>query len=104
MILCYQLGAIEGQNALKNNIKVDLSAQEIVDCPKTDYTLGCQGGLVDAAYKYVKSNGIASAKSYPYVGKDGTCQRNGSERVNVTLTGWVDLEPHESDLQSAVGK
>jgi hypothetical protein len=41
----------------------------LVDCSKNDDNAGCDGGFMDAAYKYVKeSGGIDTAKIYPYEG------------------------------------
>lgn len=42
-------GNIEGQYAIKYKKLLEFSEQELVDCDKTDE--GCDGGLMDNAYR-----------------------------------------------------
>lgn len=66
-------GNIEGQWAIAGNKLISLSEQELVSC---DYTSsGCQGGLMDSAFKWLMSDRkgtIMSEENYPYVSGDGT--------------------------------
>merc|ERR1711942_224532 len=97
-------GSLEGQHALKTKKLVSLSEQNLVDCSKKEGNLGCFGGLMDKAFKYVKDNGgIDSEASYPYTAKTGPkCLYNASNNA-ANLTSWVDV-PHgsEADLQKSV--
>jgi cathepsin F len=68
------VGNLEGQLQLKTGgSAVDLSPQQLVDCDKVDE--GCNGGLMDTAFDYVKNaGGIEALSDYPYAGSDNTCQ------------------------------
>lgn len=95
---------MEGQNAIKHGIKVDLSEQELVDCSVSYGNDGCKGGLMDYAFKYVKANGISSASLYPYVAKDEACAKSNHARTSLKVSGYNDVATNEKALQAAVGK
>ncbi|KAJ8984232.1 hypothetical protein NQ317_007464 [Molorchus minor] len=94
------VGSVEGQNYLKSGNLISLSPQQLVDCDASDG--GCDGGLMDSAFKYIKQHGIESNEDYPYRGSDGSCKHDESKSV-LKVQGFVDVPANETSLQAAVG-
>jgi KDEL-tailed cysteine endopeptidase len=97
-------GSLEGAYFLKYNQLISFSEQELVDCENSKHggnDLGCNGGEMDNAFSWIKSNnGLCSELDYPYV--SGTTRKandqcntcsvvNGSKILN-----WTDV-PSKSD-------
>jgi cathepsin L len=79
-------GSLEGQHFAKTKQLVSLSEQNLVDCSGKFGNMGCDGGLMDSAFQYIKANdGIDTEKSYPYEAVDGKC-RFKKEDVGATDT------------------
>jgi len=55
--------------------------------------MGCNGGLMDFAFEYVKKSGITSESAYPYTARDGTCKTATSV---FSIGGYKDV-PEGSD-------
>ncbi|KAK8764040.1 hypothetical protein V5799_033349 [Amblyomma americanum] len=96
-------GSLEGQHFLKTGNLVSLSEQNLVDCSGDYGNQGCNGGLMDYAFSYIKANGgIDTEESYPYVAMDQDCNFQ-KEDVGATDTGYVDIQKgSEDDLKKAV--
>jgi len=93
-------GSLEGQNQIKNKALVSFSEQELVDCSKDEGNLGCNGGLMDYGFDYVKAKGICKEADYPYTAADGTCATTCTPALK-TISGYVDVKS-EDDLETAV--
>ncbi|KAJ6215615.1 hypothetical protein RDWZM_010115 [Blomia tropicalis] len=96
-------GALEGQHARKTGRLVSLSEQNLIDCSTKYGNHGCNGGLMDFAFQYIKSNhGIDTEASYPYEAKEGKC-RYSKRNSGATDTGFVDVpQGDEKRLKEAV--
>jgi len=96
-------GSLEGQHQKKTGKLVSLSEQQLVDCSGKFGDLGCNGGLMDNAFRYIKANaGIDTEASYPYKAVDQKCAFN-AKTVGANVTGFVDIpSKDENALQKAV--
>nr|AKO90282.1 cathepsin L-like protein 1 [Tigriopus japonicus] len=98
-------GALEGQIFRKTGKLLSLSEQQLVDCTKDEkyHNNGCDGGLPDAAYRYIRDvGGIESEEFYPYVGNIGKCMFNKSEVV-AEDNGYVSIPSGDEEaLKAAV--
>ncbi|KAJ7356030.1 hypothetical protein OS493_027427 [Desmophyllum pertusum] len=97
-------GALEGQHFKKTGKLVSLSEQNLIDCSRAYDNHGCQGGLMDNAFSYIKDNGgIDTEASYPYEGSNNRCRFKKSN-VGATDTGFVHIGGSEEDLKVALAK
>merc|ERR1712002_924319 len=96
-------GSLEGQTFKKTGKLPSLSEQQLVDCSKAFGNQGCNGGLMDQAFKYIKANGgIESEGDYPYIGRNEKCSFK-KEDVVAEDTGYVDLPSgDEAKLTEAI--
>jgi cathepsin F len=72
---CYAFSSnanLEAQYALKYGKNIQLSEQHILSCDKAD--VGCIGGLMENAYKYLmQAGGSILMSKYPYVSRVAKC-------------------------------
>jgi len=96
-------GALEAMHHRATGQLVSLSEQNLVDCSTKYGNHGCHGGVMDAAFQYIKENGgIDTEQSYPYEAKDDTCRYNPSSRGAMDI-GFVDVQSgNENALKNAV--
>ena len=96
-------GAMEGAWAISKGQLVDLSEQELVDCAGLKYgSMGCSGGQMEGAFKFIIENGQCAASSYPYTAKDGSCH---SCTAVAHASSCYDVKPNDQlSLKAAVAK
>merc|ERR1719153_470175 len=96
-------GALEGQHARQTGNLVSLSEQNLVDCSSSFGNQGCNGGLMDNAFAYIKANGgIDTENGYPYHGMEEDCVFNATD-IGAEDTGFVDIAPgNERALKAAL--
>jgi len=96
-------GSLEGQHFAKTQQLVSLSEQNLVDCSGKYGNMGCNGGLMDYSFQYIKeNNGIDTESSYPYEARNDKCRFN-ARNVGATDTGFVDVPTkNEMALQNAI--
>ncbi len=100
------VGVIEGIWAIVHKQLIQLSAQQLMDCSDGYGNQGCEGGLMDASFRYVIANGgLDSEADYPYVGRDQTCDVTKQRRTVSHITSYADIPANnEAQLIAAVSK
>ena len=94
-------GAIEGAWSIAGNPLQSFSEQQLVDCSKDNNA--CNGGLMDYAFAYVKTNPLELETSYPYTGHHSmftSCKYKSSLGVG-KITGYKDVVPKSGDQMRA---
>ena len=82
---------MEGINQIKTNKLVSLSEQELVDCD-TSENQGCNGGLMDLAFDFIKKKGgITTEDKYPYGANDVTCDASKVNTYSVLTCIRLDF-------------
>jgi len=96
-------GALEGQHFRKTGKLVSLSEQNLVDCSASFGNNGCNGGLMDNAFRYIKANGgIDTETAYPYDGEEEQCHFSRGD-IGATDKGFVDItQGDEEALKAAI--
>ncbi len=80
------VGAIEGVSVIYFKNQQEYSVQQVVDCSSGFGNNGCYNGRMDNTFQYVKSVGINTWASYPYVGYLQSCKvGSGFFKVNGTV-------------------
>ncbi|CAD6992699.1 unnamed protein product [Ceratitis capitata] len=89
-------GALEGQHFRKTSKLISLSEQNLVDCTLTYGNKGCNGGIKERGFLYVRDNGgINSEVTYPYrAQQDAECLFDASA-IAATSKGFVRIQPED---------
>merc|ERR1719169_300779 len=100
-------GSLEGAWEIATGKLVSISEQQLVDCSKAEGNQGCQGGLMDDAFKYMEENAMCTEESYSYTAKNVQCHASGCT-VGVpkgSVTGFKDVaHDDENALMEAVAQ
>lgn len=96
-------GALEGQHFRKTGKLISLSEQNLVDCSGKYGNDGCNGGLMDNAFQYIKDNGgIDTEDTYPYEAHDAKCRYN-AKNSGASDKGFTDIaQGDENKLKKAI--
>jgi len=97
-------GSMEGIWKIKKGRLVSLSEQNLIDCSVAQGNEGCEGGLMDSAFRYVISNnGIDTEASYPYTATGPNACRYNPANKAATISNFHDVPSgSESSLLQAV--
>lgn len=98
-------GALEAAHFRLTKELVSLSEQQLVDCSGKYHNEGCNGGLMDNAFQYVKENGgLDTEESYPYHAKQEKCHFN-KKTIGSKCSGYVDVQSGDEEaLRDAVAQ
>lgn len=93
-------GAMEGAYYVTYDKLVSFSEQELVDCDNVD--MGCNGGLMDNAFKWVEKNdGLCAESDYKYVSGTtktaGKCNIDCKNIPNSKINNYVDVKSRSDD-------
>eukprot|EP01084_Bolivina_argentea_P229892 387904_1 len=101
-------GNMEGQWMKAKGSLVSFSEEELVQCAGSAGNLGCRGGLMDNAFKWVAQNGgIDSESDYPYTsgtGTTGTCKSSKLSNVAASFSSHIDVAQDEEQMAAWVAK
>jgi len=101
-------GALEGAYQIKYGSLVSFSEQNLVSCDTIDSA--CNGGLMDNAFTWTKSNGgLCTESGYPYTsgttGQKGTCTTTCSKNTGVAPKSFTDVAKNsDSALMTALAQ
>jgi hypothetical protein len=101
-------GALEGAYQIKYGSLVSFSEQNLVSCDTIDSA--CNGGLMDNAFSWTKSNGgLCTESGYPYTsgttGQKGSCTTTCTKNSNVTPKSFTDVAKNsDSALMTALAQ
>jgi cathepsin L len=95
-------GGLEGAHYLSTGTLTSFSEQQLVDCSGSYGNMGCNGGLMDYAFKYVEDHGITTESKYPYTAVTGSCE---TKQGVWTISSYHDVtKGSDSQLKAAVTK
>jgi len=99
-------GAVEGAEFIATGTLQSYSEQQLVDCAGGKWgNMGCNGGLMDNAFKYIEQAPLALEADYPYTARTGTCNTAAESKGVGKVASFVDVTPGSADqLKAALAK
>ena len=98
-------GSLEGAHFKATSKLSSFSEQQLVDCSSSYKNQGCNGGLMDQAFWYVKDNGITLEGTYPYKGVGGSCKYNAATDKAWIISDCTDVTANkEQALVAAIAQ
>jgi cathepsin L len=97
-------GSVEGAMFLSTGTLQSYSEQQLVDCSGSFGNMGCNGGLMDNAFKYIEGKPLELESNYPYTARDGSCKYVSSKGVG-KVRSYTDVRTGSpSQLKAAITK
>jgi len=87
----------------KHTKNLDLSEQELVDCPTGNGVARCSGNWPEDIYEYQKNSGQTKESLYKYTAKEGSCQAAGKARYGRVRAYFRATEGNEDAMKEYVG-
>ena len=98
------MGAYESSYLIRNNITIDASEQDILNCAGAGT---CSGGWYDPVFDYMLTNGVATEVNEPYQAIDGFCAAGNTKPYRAINWGFVTAKheiPTVSEIKDALCK
>jgi len=92
-------GSLEGAWEIATGKLISLSEQQFVDCDKEDS--GCDGGLMDSAFKFAETHALCTESSYAYKAKHGQCKASTCT-IGIPKGGVVGFKDVSTDSEAAM--
>ena len=90
------IGNLEGLYAINTGELKTFSEQMLVDCDTSDS--GCNGGLMEYTFDWLKNNGLMLDSDYPYIGRKAPCRFDPSQFEPMRIIGYKKLpSPADED-------
>jgi len=97
-------GAVEGAMFIKTGTLQSYSEQQLVDCSGSYGNYGCNGGLMDNAFRYIESHPLETEAEYGYHARQGSCSYVKSKGVG-KVASYTDVPTNSvAQLKAAIAK
>jgi len=98
-------GSTEGINYISTGKLLSFSEQQLMDCSWLYGDKGCNGGLMDNAFRYLVAKGSELESDYPYQGQSSFVCKYSASKVQFQISGYQDVQPKSIDqLEAAVAQ